>query len=62
MAESLKNNGSHAGRIDLQTLHRARSRVVGVRQTLLNQLRAILLERGITARKEDACSNARSMP
>ena len=34
--------------LDLQTLHRARSRVVGVRQTLLNQLRAILLERGIT--------------
>jgi transposase len=34
--------------LDLQSLHRARSRVVGARKTLLNQLRAILLERGIT--------------
>ena len=33
-------------RLDLQTLHRARSRLVAARQTLLNQLRAILLERG----------------
>ncbi len=33
-------------RLDLQTLHRARSRLVAARKALLNQLRAILLERG----------------
>lgn len=33
-------------RLDLQTLHRARSRLVAARKTLINQLRAILLERG----------------
>jgi len=32
--------------LDLQTLHRVRSRLVGMRTTLTNQLRAILLERG----------------
>jgi transposase len=32
--------------LDLQTLHRVRSRLVGMRTTLINQLRAILLERG----------------
>jgi transposase len=34
--------------LDLQPLHRACSRLVGARKTLLNQLRAILLERGST--------------
>lgn len=34
--------------LDMQTLHRARSRLVGERTALINQLRAILLERGIT--------------
>ena len=38
-------------RLDLQTLHRARSRLVAARRTLLNQLRAILLERGHTFRQ-----------
>ncbi|NMG41709.1 IS110 family transposase [Chelativorans sp. ZYF759] len=38
-------------RLDLQTLHRARSRLVAARRTLLNQLRAILLERGQTFRQ-----------
>lgn len=33
-------------RLDLQTLHRARSRLVAARKALINQLRAILLERG----------------
>ena len=33
--------------LDLQTLHRARDRLVGQRTALINQLRAILLERGI---------------
>lgn len=33
-------------RLDLQTLHRTRSRLVAARKALTNQLRAILLERG----------------
>jgi transposase len=33
--------------LDMQTLHRARDRVVGERTALMNQLRAVLLERGI---------------
>ena len=33
--------------LDLQTLHRVRTRLVGQRTALINQLRAILLERGI---------------
>jgi transposase len=32
--------------LDMQTLHRVRQRLVGARRTLLNQLRAILFERG----------------
>jgi hypothetical protein len=31
----------------MQTLHRSRDRLVGERTALINQLRAILLERGI---------------
>jgi len=34
--------------LDLQTIHRVRQRLVGRRTALINQLRAILLERGIT--------------
>lgn len=33
--------------LDLQTIHRVRQRLVGRRTTLISQLRAILLERGI---------------
>ena len=33
----------------MQTLHRSRDRLVGERTALINQLRAILLERGIVA-------------
>jgi transposase len=33
--------------LDMQTLHRTRDRAVGERTSLMNQLRAILLERGI---------------
>ena len=33
-------------RLDMQTLHRFRDRLVGERAALINQLRAILLERG----------------
>jgi transposase len=36
-------------RLDLQTLHRVRDRLVGQRTALINQLRAVLLERGIVA-------------
>jgi transposase len=35
--------------LDMQTLHRVRDRLVGERTALINQLRAILLERGNTA-------------
>ena len=34
--------------LDLQTIHRVRQRLVGHRTALINQIRAILLERGIT--------------
>jgi transposase len=34
--------------LDVQTIHRVRQRLVGRRTALVNQLRAILLERGIT--------------
>lgn len=34
--------------LDMQTLHRARSRLVGIRTMLINQLRAVLIERGLT--------------
>jgi transposase len=37
--------------LDTQTLHRSRERLVGERTALTNQLRAILLERGIVAPK-----------
>jgi transposase len=33
--------------LDMQTLHRARDRAVGERTSLTNQLRAVLLERGV---------------
>jgi transposase len=36
---------------DMQSLHRARDRLSGERSALINQLRAILLERGITVPK-----------
>ncbi|BBU64107.1 hypothetical protein MSC49_40420 (plasmid) [Methylosinus sp. C49] len=37
--------------LDFQTLHRSRDRLVGERTALINQLRAILLERGIVVPK-----------
>jgi transposase len=37
--------------LDLQSLHRARERLVGERTALINHLRALLLERGITVAK-----------
>jgi transposase len=35
--------------LDMQTLHRSRDRLVGERTALINQLRAVLLERGFVA-------------
>jgi len=40
-----------ASQLDVQTLHRVRDRLVGERTALINQLRAVLLERGITIPK-----------
>jgi transposase len=37
--------------LDMQSLHRARDRLVGERTALINQLRAVLLERGIVVPK-----------
>jgi len=37
-----------AEQLDMQTLHRARDRLIGKRTALINQLRGFLLERGIT--------------
>ncbi len=37
--------------LDMQTLHRSRDRLVGERTALINQLRAILLERGMIVSK-----------
>jgi transposase len=37
--------------LDMQSLHRARERWVRNRTALLNQIRGLLLERGITIRK-----------
>ena len=36
------------GQLDMQSVHRVRQRLVGVRRTLVSQLRAILFERGIS--------------
>lgn len=37
--------------LDIQTLHRSRDRLIGERTALINQARAILLERGIVVPK-----------
>src|SRR6185369_17809180 len=34
--------------LDMQSLHRARDRLVGERTALVNQMRGVLLERGVT--------------
>ena len=53
--------------LDMQTLHRSRDRLVGERTALINQLRAILLERGMIApqgkrraRRVRACRRSRA--
>src|SRR5215470_9980305 len=40
-----------ADQLDLQALHRVRSRLVGQRTAMINQIRAFLLEHGITVRQ-----------
>ena len=45
--------------LDTQTLHRSRDRLVGERTALINQLRAILLERGMAAPQGDSGSSSR---
>ena len=40
-----------AEQLDMQSLHRVRDRLVGERTALINQLRAVLFERGFTAPK-----------
>jgi transposase len=40
-----------AAQLDMQSLHRVRDRLVSERTALINQLRAVLLERGFTAPK-----------
>jgi transposase len=44
--------------LDMQTLHRSRDRLVGERTALINQLRAILLERGLVAPQGQAEASA----
>jgi transposase len=39
---------SSEAQLDVQSLHRARSRLVGERTALINQLRAVLIERDLT--------------
>ena len=38
-------------KLDVQSLHRSRARLVAARTALINQLRALLLERGVTIAK-----------
>src|SRR6201990_1690763 len=39
------------GQLDLQALHRVRSRLIGNRTAVINQIRSFLLEHGITVRQ-----------
>ena len=43
-----------ADQLDVQSLHRARERLVGVRTALINQMRSILVERGIRVNRGKA--------
>jgi transposase len=47
--------------LDLQALHRVRSRLVGQRTAVINQIRGFLLEHGIAIR-QDFASSANSFP
>jgi transposase len=54
-------HGGMRRQLDMQTLHRARDRLVGCRTALVNQVRAVLLERGLTFAK-GRCGMARWLP
>jgi transposase len=49
---------------DLLSLHRARSRLVGQRTAVINQIRGFLIERGITPTDSPGCMqrNEYAMP
>ena len=49
-----------AEQLDTQALHRVRDRLVGERTALTNQLRGLLLERGIAVRRGDASLSSTS--
>ena len=49
------------GQLEVQALHRVRERLVSRRTSVINQIRAFLLERGISFRKGPACLR-RQMP
>ena len=49
IAEAATRPTMRQDQLDMQTLYRSRGRLVGERTALINQLRAILLERGMVA-------------
>jgi transposase len=51
-----------AEQLDMQSLHRVRDRLVGERTALINQLRAVLLERGFIAPKGRCSAKAHVGP
>ena len=48
---AMRSYALRARRIDVQALHRARERLVAERTALINQMRALLLERGVVLRQ-----------
>jgi transposase len=57
IAEAVQRPSTHCvpvktdGQLELQALHRVRSRLIGGRTAVINQIRSFLLERGITVRQ-----------
>jgi transposase len=50
-ADRSEQHCGDAGQLDLQALHRVRERLVCQRTSVINQIRAFLLERGIAVRQ-----------
>jgi transposase len=48
--------------LDLQALHRVRSRLISDRTAVINQIRSFLLERGIPVRQASARQSSRTWP
>ena len=46
------SNWKSAEQLDMHVLHRARERLVAERTALINQLRAVLMERGVVVRQQ----------